>query len=158
MQTFNLAVDRWAPFVRVFAFVGYDFTGATYKMQVRQTKDVGSALLTLNTVSTDIQGVRTSYAGTDTIANHLAAGRFDQADVDTLLDTENPATGVNYELTDSILLSLVEIRIDKANVSTLPLNNGADILFYYDLHITPSGGDETNFVGGQFLVCAGATQ
>lgn len=159
MQKLDLVIDRWTSFVRTFAFVGYDFTSAAYKMQIRQVKDVNPALITLTTQTTDIEGVRTAYAGTDTLANHLAAGRLDGSDISALLGLQNPATGSNFMLSDSILLSLVGIRINKATIAAaIPINGGLDYPAYYDLHITPSGGDETNFVGGVATIAAGVTQ
>lgn len=145
---------------RTFAFVGYNFTGATFHAQIRLTPDAGgSALIDLTTQTTDIQGVRLTYGGTDTIANHLAAGHLAQSDVDTLLGTVNPTTGVNYVLADSILLSVVAIRIDKATMSGLlfPQERGDNQTLYWDMHITPSGGDEDKYAGGMFTVVSGVT-
>src|SRR3546814_12837315 len=36
-----LAANRWTPFAYSVAFIGYDFTGATFQAQVRDRKDGG---------------------------------------------------------------------------------------------------------------------
>jgi hypothetical protein len=157
----DIVADRWVMCRRTMAFVGYDFTSAAFKMEIRLTRDaVGSPLVSLTTQTTDVQGVRRTYSGTDTIANHRTAARLSPSDTDTLLATKNPATGANYLLTDSILLSIVAIRIDKATMSALPFpaERGNDIDLYWDLHITPAGSDEGDYAGGVFTVAAGVTQ
>lgn len=156
----DLRADRWVMCRRTYAFVGYNFASAAFKMEIRQTRDTGSPLASLTTQTTDVQGVRLTYSGSDTIANHLAAARLSQGDVNALLASQNPATGVNFELTDSILLSIVAIRIDKATMSALPFptTRGTDIALSYDLQITPSGGDQDVYVKGGFTILAGVTQ
>src|SRR3546814_7601005 len=58
-----LAANRWTPFAYSVAFIGYDFTGATFKAQVRDRKDGGfvraDMTVTLASVTTD-EGVPTS--------------------------------------------------------------------------------------------------
>lgn len=145
---------------RTFAFVGYNFTGATFKMDVRITRDAASALISLTTQTTDVQGVRLIHAASDTIANHQAGSWLAANDVAALLAQTNPATGVAYVLTDSVLLSVLAIRIDKANVSALPFPQeiGDNEPLFYDLHITPSGGDDDKYLGGAFTVVSGVTR
>lgn len=149
---------------RTLAFVGYDFTAAAFKIDIRLTNDAsGSALVALTTQTTDVQGVRLSYAGTDTIANHLAAARLSQNNVDALLTATNPVTDALFQLSDSILLSIVAIRIDKATMIDptkipLPAQRGDVWVGAWDIHITPSGGDEDKYAGGDFIVEGGSTQ
>src|SRR3546814_8487398 len=58
-----LAANRWTPFAYSVAFIGYDFTGATFKAQVRDRKGGGfvraDMTVTLASVTTD-EGVPTS--------------------------------------------------------------------------------------------------
>src|SRR3546814_19849610 len=58
-----LAANRWTPFAYSVAFIGYDFTGATFKAQVRDRKDGGfvraDMTVTLASATTD-EGVPTS--------------------------------------------------------------------------------------------------
>ena len=155
----NISADRWVMCRRNFAFVGYDFTSAAFKMQIATIKDVATALLTLTTQTTDVQGIRVSYAGTDTITNLLTNGWLAQSDVDALLATKNPATGVDYVMSDSILLSVVALRIDDATMNGLAMDtDGGDVTCYYDMQITPSGGDQDVYMKGTFTILAGVTQ
>lgn len=143
----DIRADRHVPFVRVLAFVGFDFTGATFKMEVRRYNDEpGTALLTLTTQTTDVQGVRLAYAASDTVQNHIAAGRLRKAPP-------------GLDASTAVWLSQVKIRIDKTNVVGLPSPEelGEDWDGAWDLHITPSGGDEDRYAGGKFAVEAGAT-
>jgi hypothetical protein len=143
----DLRADRHTPFVNTIAFVDFNFTGATFKMEVRLNKEAtGAALATLNTVSTEVQGVRLAFGGSDTVANHIANGWL---------------AGVPSGLTMAsvVYVSVVKIRIDKTTVVAFPQSNppGTDVDLAYDLHITPSGGDEQVYVAGKFTVVAGST-
>jgi hypothetical protein len=160
MTEADISADRWVMCRRTLAFIGYDFTGATFKTEIRQTRDTGAALVTLTTQTTDVQGIRLIYGGTATIAAHQAAGRLSAEEVEAIEAIDNPATGQPYSSGDSVALSLVMLRVDKATMSALPFpaSRGGDIDLYWDLHITPSGGDEGNYAGGTFTVVAGATQ
>jgi hypothetical protein len=156
-----LRADRNVLFRRTLAFVDFDFTGATFKAAIKPTPDAdGPALVSLTTQTTDVQGVRLSYAGTDIIANHLSAGRLSQANVTALLKQINSATGARFVATDSILLSIVALKIDKAtmtNTSIFPLpdERGEDVAYAWDILIAPSGGDEDKYAGGAFVIQGG---
>lgn len=145
---------------RSFAFVGYNFTGASFKMDVRITPDAASALISLTTQTTDVQGIRLTHAASDTIANQQAGGWLGAGDVAALLAQTNPVTGVAYQLTDIVLLSVIAVRIDKANMSALPFpqETGDNEPLFYDVHITPPGGDEDKYLGGAFTVLSGVTR
>jgi hypothetical protein len=143
----DLRADRRVPFVRIFAFVDFDFTGASFKMEIRDYPDAsGSARITLNTVSSEVQGVRLLYGASDTVQDHILAGRL-------------TAIPPGLQLTTPVFVSQVKVRIDKANVTALPepAELGDDIDLAYDLHITPSGGDEDVYASGLFTVVAGVT-
>lgn len=53
-----LAGDRYTPFSASLVFTGIDLTGAVMKMQIRDRKDGGAVRATLNTVTTDVEGLR----------------------------------------------------------------------------------------------------
>lgn len=146
---YDIAADRWVACIRTMTFVGYDFTDAVFAMQVRLTGDAGgSPLIDLATVTTSsAEGVRLIYGGTDTIANHITAGRL---------------SGVpsGYESTDSVALSHVGIRINETTMEGLPFpsERGDNAELAWDMHITPSGGIKDKWIGGKFTVRAGVTQ
>ncbi|MGJ0508941.1 MAG: hypothetical protein ACR652_17795 [Methylocystis sp.] len=141
-------VDRWVPCVRRLPVVNADLTDATFAMQVRLTGDQpGTPLIDLGTVSTDIQGVRLIEVATDTLANHIAAGRL-------------ASVPAGYAETDSLTVSLLGIRIDEATISALPLpaETGDNLEIAWDIVITPFGSDPDKYAGGAFIVRAGVTQ
>lgn len=138
----DIRADRSCPFRRDVPVVGYDFTGAAFVMQIRAVPDAPDpALVNLTTQTTDIQGVRLIYAGFDTVANHIAAGRI-------------PEAPPGYELTDSVTMSLLGLRIDKTVMKALspPFVVGDTAELAWSLHITPSGGFEDRYAGGKFIV------
>jgi hypothetical protein len=145
----DIYADRWVPFRRDVPFVGYNFTGASaFAMQIRLTPDAaGSPLLSLSKVTSDIQGVRLIYGGLDTVANHIAAARI-------------PEAPPGYGSADSVLVSLLGIRIDETVMEGLPLpaERGDYVTLAWDLHITPSGGFKDKYAGGNFVVRSGATE
>jgi len=145
----DLAADRWTAFIETWEFQEEDLTDATFAMQVRLIKDAsGAPLVDLATVvSSSSEGVRLIYGGTDTVANHITAGRID-------------AAPDGYEATDSLALSLLGVRINETTMEGLPLpaERGDDLNLEWDLHITPSGGLKQKYLGGTFTVRAGATE
>lgn len=146
---YPLAGDRWTALVELIPFIGWDFTGAVFAAQVRLTPDAtGAALVDLATVgSASAEGLRLVYAGTATIAAHIAAGR---------LQSIPPG----YQSSDSVLLSLVGIRINETTMEGLPFpaERGDDPVLAWDIHITPSAGIKQKYLGGSFTVRAGVTQ
>lgn len=147
----DLAGDRYVPFLQTIPVLEEDFTSATFKMQVRDRKDGGTLRADLATVgSMASEGVTLVYGGTDTVANHISAGRLDQEDADAL----GLASG------DNLTMSLIGIRINEATMEAMPLANeaGDDLALVYDMHITPSGSTKDLWFGGTFTVRAGATQ
>lgn len=145
----DIGADRWVACVRSLTFVGVDFTDATFSMQVRQRADLpGTPLVDLDTVETTAaEGVTIIYTGTDTIANHIAAGRLDEVPD-------------GYVAGDSLLLSQVSFRINETTMEGLPFpaEIGDDSVFVWDMHITPIGGIKDKYLGGVFTVRAGVTQ
>lgn len=144
-----LAGDRWTPLGLTLQFIDYDLTSATFAMQVRLAGDTpGTPLADLGTVtSSAAEGVRLIYGGTDTVANHIAAGRI-----------EDVPSG--YVSTDTLVLSLVGVRINESTMEAMPEGDepGDDVVLAWDLHITPLGGLKDRWLFGTFTVRAGATQ
>lgn len=147
----DFGADRFVAFIQTLRFIGYDFTGATFKAQVRDRRDGGALRADLSTVVlASAEGVRLVYGGTDTVANHKTAGRL----------TATEATALGYVDADSIVISQVGIRINETTMEAMPYGTerGDDISLYWDIHITPSGGVKDLYAGGAFLVRAGVTE
>jgi hypothetical protein len=152
----DLAGDRYVPFIETIPVLEEDFTGATFKMQVRDRKDGGALRADLSTVgSMASEGVTLVYAGTDTVANHIAASRLDQDEADAL----------GLAGTDNLTMSVLGVRINETTMEAMPEPGviaageiGDDLSLVYDMHITPSGGNKDLWFGGAFLVRAGSTQ
>ena len=147
----DLYGDRYVPFIETIPVLEEDFTGATFKMQVRDRKDGGALLADLATVvSMASEGVTLVYGGTDTVANHVTAGRLDPADV----------TALGLADADNLTLSTLGIRINETTMEAMPTGTeiGDDVPLYYDMHITPSGGTKDLWFGGAFTIRAGVTQ
>lgn len=148
----DFGADRYVPFKRTLAFLGYDFTGATFKMQVRDRKDGGAVRADLSTVTlASAEGVRLIYGGSDTVANHITAGRL-------------KAVPNGYTSASTVILSQVGIRINETTMEAMPFGGeiggeiGDDLELYWDLHVTPSGGDKDLYAAGTFTLRAGVTQ
>lgn len=150
--------DRGLVFDEQLAFFDQgNFTGGTFRMQVRQVPDEGgSPLVSLTTTtSTTAAGVRLAYGGTDTIANHIAADRI----------TEAQAAKAGYVDADTVELSVLEMRILSATMLGLPYpdelglgQRGDNLPLAYDLLVTLPGGDEKKRAYGPFIVRPMVTQ
>jgi hypothetical protein len=143
-----LGGDRWTPLTRTIRFLRLDFTGAVFKMQVRDRKDGGMLRADLGTVvSSSAEGVRLIYGGTATVSAHIAAGRLDEAPDGMAGD-------------DNLALSLVGIRINESTMEAMTpaAEIGDDATAWWDLHITPSGSLKDLYLHGPFTIRAGATE
>lgn len=151
----DLYADRRMVYREYFVFLGEDFTGATFAMKVRPTADsVASPFIALGTVTDNTDGIRLMYGGTDTIANHIAAGHLVGVPV-----ALNPATGANYTAADSVALSQVRVMIGTAAMSPpstglipLPQEVGDQQALAYDLLVTLSGDIAVKRLAGNFIV------
>lgn len=129
--TLPLVAGRWVPFVYDIDIVGINLTGATFAAQVHDTLDrtAGTPRATLTTQTTDIEGVRLTGVAT----------------------------------TDGVPTSTVRIRINEATMEAMDVANdaaanGTDGNAFWDMHITPSGGDKFLAFAGTFTIKAGVTQ
>ena len=153
----DIGADRWVACIRTFSFLGLDLSAATFAAHIRELADgSGSPLVNLGVAATaSDEGIRLTYSGTDTIANHIAADRLS-----AVPDAINPDTAAAYTAEDSVLLSHVSMRIHEATMEALPspAEVGDDVELVWDMHITPSGGIKDKYLGGTFTVRAGVTQ
>lgn len=151
--TLALAANRWTPFVHTIAFLGYDLTGADFAMQIRDYRDGGAERADLATVGgVGIEGITLVYAGTATVAVHIAAGRLE-------------AIPDGYAEDDDLTLTLLSIRLNEPTVEGMPFAGvdgegevGEDLDLYWDLLITPAGGVKFRALEGVFTIKAGVTQ
>jgi hypothetical protein len=145
----DIAAPRWTAFLTTIRILGFNFTGATFGLQVRLYYDApGTPLVDLTTVTlSTAEGVRLDYGGTATVDAHIAAGRLN--------DIPDGMVG-----TDTLVLSLLGVRINETTMEGLPFpdERGNNIDLVWDLHITPSGGIKQKYIGGKFIVEPGATQ
>jgi hypothetical protein len=159
----DISADRWVACIRLLPFVNADFTDAAFLMHVRQTPDVsGTALATLTTQTTEAaEGIKLHDVAASTITAHRTAGRLGQTEPQGI----NPATAGAYADSDSVTVSRLRIRINETTMEAMPFpgsgdtgERGDDVVLWYDIHITPSGGTKDRYVFGTFTVRAGTTQ
>jgi hypothetical protein len=145
---YDITADRWVACIRTFSFVGLDFTGATFAAHVRLKPDVGGApLVNLANAASNAEGLHLIGVYTSTIAAHIDAGRL----------SEVPP---GHSLTDTVPLSQVGMRVNEVTMEGLPFpgERGDNATLAWDIHITPTGGIKDKYLGGDFVVVAGATQ
>lgn len=129
--SFDLTASKRVPFVASFAIVGPDWSGAAYKLELRASPGgTGTALVSIATASAGSQGVSAVYDATYELPD----------------GSEAPATTIT-------------IRITEATIEALSLADPSDepLELWYDLHITPSGGDKLRYIGGRFTIEPGVT-
>lgn len=144
-----LGADRRTPFAATIRMKGVDLTGAALASQIRLYPDAdGVPLVDLAQVySAAAEGVRIIYAGSDTVANHITAGRLS-------------SVPKGMAETDTLALSLIGMRVNETTMEGLPPAGraGGDVTLAWDLHVTPSGGLKERPLYGPFLVRAGVTR
>lgn len=123
----DYVANRWEPFVTTIDFEGFDYASATFLMQVRAVKDSGGAAL------------------------------VDLATVGNIATEGITITGVTT--TDGVPTTGISIRVNEATIEGLPEPSllGDDVTLYYDLQITPSGGNKYRALEGNFIIKAGVT-
>ena len=124
----DLTADRWTPFVWDIDFEERDLTGAAFAVEVRDRRDGGFVRATLGTVTTEVQGVR--LLGVATV--------------------------------DGVVVSSIRMRISEATMEAMTNAADAGLLgsdgaAWWDMHITPAGGDKAVALAGPFIIKAGAT-
>lgn len=125
----DIVVYRNTPFVDDIRFVGPNFTGGTFALQVRLLPGTaGSALIGLTNQTAGTQGlsvVVTTEAGVSVSTLKI---QIDEATIDTLL----PASSNGQKA-------------------------GTDVSLFYDLIITGGGLPKTRWLEGRFIIAEGVT-
>lgn len=148
-----LVAHRRLVFREFFIFLDENLTTADFAMQVRLVRDApGTALADLGTVTDDSEGIRLMYAGTATVAAHITAGRL----TSDFYAEVNPATGVNYDTDDNVLLSQLRVIVGGITMGNMPAPDvpdiGDDVELAYDLLVTRAGGFAIKEFYGPFTV------
>lgn len=150
--TVDLRAARWTPFVHQIEVQGVDLTGAAFAAAIRQKPDwPGAPLVALaGGVPAGAEGVRLAYGGTDTIANHIIAGRLSVA----------PAGMADNAM---LPLSIIEMRVNEATMEDptkipFPHERGDEHALHWDMHVTPSAGIKQVWFRGAFTVEPGDVQ
>ena len=135
-----LSAFKRVPFVAedgcTWAFVGYDWTGATFLMHVRNNPgDTSTPTITLTGASAGSEGISVTY---DTDYSYI-----------------DPTSGQAV----TAAASLVLVQINEATLEALSLGTPTDapVELAYDLHVTPSGGVKRVAVYGTFSILPGVT-
>lgn len=82
---YGWTVFRWQPAKLTVDFVGYDFTGATFKSEVRAYRDApDSALISLANAASPTQGISVSVVTTDGVPTSTVEIRIDEATIEGL--------------------------------------------------------------------------
>lgn len=81
----DLTLLRWQPFKWMADFVGYDFTGATFKAEIRQYRDAPDpALISLANASSPSQGISVTVATVDGLPVSTVEIRIDETAIEGL--------------------------------------------------------------------------
>lgn len=134
-----LVAYKRVPFVdedgATWVFVGENFVGGTFLMHIRNNPgDTGTPILTLSGAAPGSQGISVSY---------------------------DPAYVYVDETGEEVTApaSKVLLRIDEATLEglTLPTPTDEPANYYYDLHVTPTGGVKRVAAEGAFTIKPGVT-
>lgn len=128
----HLLAYKRVPFVEDIAFLGPDWTGAPMSMHIRYQKgDTGVPLIALANAPPGSQGLSVAYNAAY-VYNDLGAVA--------------PA-------------SSIFMRIDETTIEAISLANptNANLLMFYDIHVTPVGFDKILVAYGTFTIDPGAT-
>lgn len=126
----TLRAYRWQGFLYTIDFVGYDFTAATFEMQVRLYPDAtGAALISLVNAASASQGLSVTVVTTDGIPTSTVQIRITEANIEALLPY--PSSGIKQ---------------------------AEDLVLYYDFVITGGGLEKSRWLAGQFIITPGVTQ
>lgn len=128
--TLALTVQRNAPFLPdTLDFVGYDFTGGTFALQVRLRRGAsGDPLLSLTNQTAGTQGLSVTTSVTGGVTTSHLQIQIDEATIDALL----PASSNGQKA-------------------------GTDVELYYDLIMTGAGLGKLRWVEGTFTIHEGVT-
>lgn len=134
--------DRNIALNQEIAFIGDNFTGATFRMQLRLTPDAPGTPLATATMTL-------LYGGTDTLANFVRLTQIPQSLAEAAV-----ASG-DYTMDTVTGLSLVKLSIPAAAMALAQWpapELGDDLILAYDLLVTPTGEPEVKIAYGPFTV------
>lgn len=81
----SVLVNRWQPNFIEIDFVGYDFTGATFKSEVRDYWDAPDpARIVLSNAPAGTQGISVAVVTTDSIPTSTVTLQFDETTIEGL--------------------------------------------------------------------------
>jgi hypothetical protein len=127
--TLPITVYRNVPYVEAIRFVGFDFTGGTFALQVRALPGTaGSALIGLTNQTAGTQGLSVVVTEESSVDVSTLTIQIDESTIDALL----PA-------------------------STNGQKAGTDVVLYYDLIITATGLTKSRWLEGTFTIAEGVT-
>lgn len=133
--TVDLTANRWEPFVDPTDFEGYDYSAATFAMQVRLYRDApGDPLISLTNATAGSQGVSVSVA-TD--------------------DDDQPISTVTIQIDEATLEAVLPFAVTSGSPNR---KAGTDLELYYDLQITGGGHTKLRRMEGTFTIKAGVTR
>ncbi len=82
---YGWTVFRWQPVKLTLDFVGYDFTGQTFKAEVRAYRDAENpALISLDTVASPGEGISVTVVTTDSIPTSTVEIRINETTLEAL--------------------------------------------------------------------------
>jgi hypothetical protein len=125
-------MSKRVPWVEDIALEGPNYSGATFRMELRQNPgDTGTALVTLTNAAAGSQGISATYN----------------------------AAYVDPETTQTFAATVIVIQIDETTMeglaSATPSSSAVEL--HYDIHVTPSGGVKFLLCGGAFTYYPGVT-
>lgn len=127
--TLNLTAYRNVPYLEAIRFVGFDFAGGTFALQVRLLPGTaGSALIGLTNATAGTQGLSVAVTEEGGLDVSTLTIQIDEATIDSLL----PA-------------------------STNGQKAGTDVALFYDIIITGGGLGKTRWLEGSFTIAEGVT-
>lgn len=152
----DIIADRNVDHEEIWRFLNVDWTGSTYRIQVRLTKDTtGTPLLDHSTATSSFS----MAVVTGAVSDHVAGGELSGTGEDSIYSIINPATGNPYEPTDILTLTRVRLGLLAFDLSLFPFpeERGDDLTTYYDIIRTPPTGSAEVMLRGKFIVRAGVT-
>lgn len=125
-----LRAQRWTPFFYSIDFPGFDFTSATFKLQVRQYRDAsGDPLIDITNASAGAEGLSVTTAVDDGITTSTVLIQINETTIEGVLPLAS---------------------------SGRPADD-PDVPLVWDLHVTLSG-KKQRWLEGSFTIIAGVTQ
>jgi len=127
--TLNITAYRNVPFKEAIRFVGLDFSGGTFALQVRlRPGTAGDALISLTNQTAGTQGLSVAVTEEDGTDVSTLTIQIDEATIDALL----PAASNGQKA-------------------------GTDVALFYDLIITATGLPKSRWLEGSFTIAEGVT-